>query len=106
MVDNGRIIEAEYLETTITDIDLDIICSEYTGQIVILQGWYATYKPLPEAFIQEVIKYYREKTELKGVVGQEIYYDKAKALLNSLYLRNVCPGSCKTSSIIPADWGF
>ena len=106
MVDNGRIIEAEYLETTITDIDLDIICSEYTGQIIILQGWYATYKPLPEAFIQEVIKYYREKTELKGVVGQEIYYDKAKALLNSLYLRNVCPGSGKTSSIIPADWGF
>lgn len=85
MVDNGRILEAEYLETTITDIDLKIICSEYTGKILILEGWYASYKPLPGAFIQEVIKYYREKTELKGVVGQEIYYDKAKALLNSLY---------------------
>jgi hypothetical protein len=32
-----------------------------------------------------VIKYYRDKTELKGVKGMEVYYDKAKALLNSLY---------------------
>ena len=83
--DNGRILEAEYLETTITDIDLKIIMEEYTGQIIFLQGWYASYKKLPESLINEVIKYYKDKTELKGVAGQEIYYDKAKALLNSLY---------------------
>ena len=83
--DNGRILEAEYLETTITDVDLEIIATEYTGEIKILQGWYASYKPLPRAFVDEVIKYYKNKTELKGVIGQEIYYDKAKALLNSLY---------------------
>ena len=83
--DNGRILEAEYLETTITDIDLRIIMEEYSGQIVFLQGWYASYKKLPDALINEVIKYYKDKTELKGVKGQEIYYDKAKALLNSLY---------------------
>ena len=85
MVDNGRILEADYLETTITDVDLEIICSEYDGEIIFHQGWYATYKKLPEAFTDEVIKYYRDKTTLKGVKGQEIYYDKAKALLNSLY---------------------
>ena len=83
--DNGRILEAEYLETTITDVDLEIIATEYTGEIKILQGWYASYKPLPRVFVEEVIKYYKNKTELKGVKGQEIYYDKAKALLNSLY---------------------
>lgn len=83
--DNGRILEAEYLETTITDIDLKIIMEEYQGEIIFLQGWYASYKPLPAPLINEVIKYYRDKTELKGVKGQEIYYDKAKALLNSLY---------------------
>jgi predicted lipid carrier protein YhbT len=83
--DNGRILEAEYLETTITDIDLKIITEEYQGKIIFLQGWYASYKKLPEPLINEVIKYYRDKTELKGVIGQEIYYDKAKALLNSLY---------------------
>ena len=83
--DNGRILEAEYLETTITDIDLKIIMEEYQGEIIFLQGWYASYKKLPAPLINEVIKYYKDKTELKGVKGQEIYYDKAKALLNSLY---------------------
>ena len=83
--DNGRILEAEYLETTVTDIDLKIIMEEYTGQIIFLQGWYSSYKKLPEPLINEVVKYYRDKTELKGVKGQEIFYDKAKALLNSLY---------------------
>ena len=83
--DNGRILSATYIETTITDIDLKIIMEEYQGEIIFLQGWYASYKKLPQPLIDEVIKYYRDKTELKGVKGQEIYYDKAKALLNSLY---------------------
>ena len=83
--DNGRILEADYLETTVTDIDLKIIMEEYEGEIIFLQGWYSSYKKLPQALINEVIKYYRDKTELKGVPGQEIYYDLAKALLNSLY---------------------
>ena len=83
--DNGRILKAEYLETTVTDIDLKIIMEEYTGQIIFLQGWYSSYKKLPEPLINEVVKYYKDKTELKGVKGQEIFYDKAKALLNSLY---------------------
>ena len=83
--DNGRILEAEYLETTVTDIDLKIILEEYTGEIVFIQGWYSSYNKLPQPIINEVIKYYKDKTELKGVKGQELYYDKAKALLNSLY---------------------
>lgn len=83
--DNGRILEAEYLETTITDIDLKIIMEEYQGEIIFLQGWYASYKKLPLPLIKEVIKYYKDKTELKGVKGQEIFYDLAKALLNALY---------------------
>ena len=83
--DNGRILRAHRIETTITDIDLKIITEEYEGKITFLQGWYASYKKLPDALVNEVIQYYKDKTELKGVEGQEIYYDKAKALLNSLY---------------------
>ena len=83
--ENGRILSAHRIETTVTDVDLKIITEEYTGDITFLQGWYASYKKLPQPLIDEVIKYYRDKTELKGVKGQEIYYDKAKALLNSLY---------------------
>lgn len=83
--DNGRILHAHYIETTVTDIDLKIITEQYKGTIIFLQGWYASYKKLPQGLIDEVIKYYRDKTELKGVEGQEVYYDKAKALLNALY---------------------
>lgn len=83
--DNGRILLADYLETTVTDIDLQIIQKQYRGNIILLQGWYSSYKPLPKVFTDLVISYYRDKTALKGVRGQEAYYDKAKALLNALY---------------------
>ena len=88
-VDNGRIVKAASLETTITDVDLQIICTEYKfDSIQFLYGWYASYEKLPQALTDLVIDYYKKKTELKGVIGQEVYYDKAKALLNSLYLRH------------------
>lgn len=84
-IDNGRILAAESLDITVTDVDFKIIMKEYDGEVIILQAWYSTYKPLPQPLVDEVIKYYKAKTELKGVKGQELYYDKSKALLNSLY---------------------
>ena len=83
--DNGRLLKAASLETTITDVDLWILQKEYSFDITILDGWYSSYKPLPQSLTDLVIKYYRDKTELKGVEGKQVYYDKAKALLNSLY---------------------
>lgn len=83
--DNGRILSADYLETTVTDVDLRIIIEEYEAEVLFMEGWYSGYKKLPQPLIDEVISYYKAKTELKGVEGQELYYDKAKALLNSLY---------------------
>ena len=85
-VDNGRIIRAKSLETTITDVDLDIIQQIYTWDSqIIMNGWYSSYDYLPDCITDLIKKYYRDKTELKGVVGQELYYDKQKALINSIY---------------------
>lgn len=84
--DNGRILAAQYLEVTLTDIDLRIIAREYTwSDIVFYDVAYARYGKLPEPLLRETIRYYRAKTELKGVPGQEIYYTKAKNKLNSIY---------------------
>ena len=84
--DNGRILAADYLETTITDIDFRILLREYTwDHIRFLAVAYARYGRLPAPLLSEVIKYYKAKTELKNVPGQEVYYDKAKALLNAWY---------------------
>lgn len=85
LADNGRVLSAEYLETTITDIDLKIILEEYNAEILILDAKYAAYGKLPQSIIDEVIKYYKNKTSLKDVDGQEYFYTKNKNLLNSIY---------------------
>lgn len=84
--DNGRIISADIIETAITDVDLQIILSEYQfSKIEYWDVYTSKYGKLPRCFIDCIERYYRNKTELKNVEGQEIYYDKSKALLNSLY---------------------
>lgn len=84
--DNGRILRADYLETTITDIDLQIIVEEYAAaDMIFYDVRHARYGPLPVSLLAETINYYRKKTELKGVDGQEVYYTKAKNKLNSIY---------------------
>lgn len=84
--DNGRIMAAEYLETTITDIDLRIITEEYTwDEMKILYFAFSTYGPLPAQYREVVIDYYHKKTTLKNVPGSEWLYDKSKNKLNAVY---------------------
>ena len=83
--DNGRVLSADYVELTITDVDFKIIQEEYKGDFIILKAYSAKYGKLPQCIIDTVIKYYRGKTELKGVEGQEYFYIKSKNLLNSIY---------------------
>lgn len=84
--DNGRILSADYLETTVTDVDFRIIEKQYRyDEIQILSLAYSRYGSLPQVLKDCVISYYKGKTELKGVAGQEIYYTKSKNKLNSVY---------------------
>lgn len=85
--DNGRILYADYLETTINDIDYKVYETAYAwDDIEYIDCWQAPYDYLPNPIRLLVIDYYKRKTELKGVVGQELFYDLAKALLCQLYL--------------------
>lgn len=83
--DNGRILSAQYLETTVTDLDLKIILSEYIAYLDVITLKYARYGYLPPALIECIQQYYKAKTELKNVNGKEIYYIKSKNKLNSVY---------------------
>lgn len=84
--DNGRIISADYLETTITDVDLRIILGEYSfTDIKFYDVATARYGYLPEQLIKTICQYYHYKTELKNVPGQGLLYMKSKNKLNSLY---------------------
>lgn len=84
--DNGRILSADYLETTITDVDFLIIIRQYKfSSFDPYELYSARYRKLPSMLLDQVREYYRRKTALKNVEGQELYYAKAKEMLNALY---------------------
>ena len=84
--DNGRVLSARHLEITLTDIDFNIIESEYTwGGFEVQELWSARYGKLPKCITEITLEYYRRKTALKGIPDQEYYYMKSKNLLNSIY---------------------
>lgn len=86
LYDNGRILSADYLETTITDIDFRIILEEYTfDDLTAFDVAHARYGRLPAPLVKTTIEYYIAKTTLKNVPGEEIFYMKSKNKLNSIY---------------------
>lgn len=95
--DNGRILSASYLETTLTDVDLAIMQDVYTFMMIPTDVYYSTYGKLPQPLIDETIKFYRIKTELKGIPGDDnkLNYALNKAKLNSIY------GMCVTNPCKP-----
>ena len=84
--DNGRILEADYVETSITNVDLEILRAFYTfDKIEIFDLWYYPRGFLPRNFIKGVLGLYADKTTLKGVEGKEAEYLIKKEMLNSCY---------------------
>lgn len=83
--DNGRILSAETLETTITDIDFKLIIKAYECEYEILECYSSLYNYLPEKFINFVLDKYVIKTQYKGVVGKELEYQTEKSKFNALY---------------------
>lgn len=86
---NGRILNADHLEISLTDIDFRIILSMYEWEgMTIKDLWSSRYHMLPLAFRNVVMEYYRIKTELKGVPEDSEdfqFYQKNKEKLNATY---------------------
>lgn len=84
--DNGRVLSAESLTIALTDIDFRIINEEYNFKLVNVRYLYRSrYGRLPRSFVRVIEKYFERKTALKGVEGQEVFYDFSKRKLNSGY---------------------
>lgn len=84
--DNGRVLSADYLEITLTDIDFRIVLQQYDFSEIRFDDFYhSRYGLLPKQLRVTVQNYFKSKTELKGVEGQELYYMKSKNKLNSIY---------------------
>ena len=86
VVNNGRVVSAAHLFTTVTEQDYMIIRKFYTWDKIKV-GNFRRYKKdyLPSDFVRAILKLYRDKTTLKGVDGMEIEYLKSKEMLNSCY---------------------
>lgn len=83
--DNGRIMKADSLETTLTDVDFRLLYEAYEFEYEILECYYSIYRYLPKQFINFILDKYVLKTEYKGVEGKEVEYQRQKSLFNSLY---------------------
>lgn len=90
LYDNGRVISADSLELTLTDIDFYFILDTYKiEKYEIKEAYYTRYDYLHKEFIEFILEKYVKKTKYKGVEGLEVEYAKEKNLFNSLY-RNEC----------------
>ena len=83
--DNGRIMEAEEIIITLTDIDFYLILDTYTCDYEIIESYFANYNYLPKTFINFILDKYVIKTKYKNVEGKELDYQKEKNKFNALY---------------------
>ena len=94
LINNGRIVQADTLTITCTDVDFLNIRDFYKWDSMEIGLCYIYKKDyLPKEFIKTILHLYKSKTELKGVDGKEVEYLHSKELLNSLY------GMCVTSIV-------
>lgn len=94
LINNGRIVQADTLTITCTDVDFLNIRDFYKWDSMKIGLCYIYKKNyLPKEFIKTILHLYKSKTELKGVDGKEVEYLHSKELLNSLY------GMCVTSIV-------
>ncbi len=91
ILDNGRILQAEYAEIWLTEQDLAVIYEKYNWKSAICTNVYQSRKDfLPRWFTDYVFECFEKKTLLKG--GDKVAYALAKARLNSLY--GMCVQKC------------
>lgn len=96
VIDNGRIVSADEVSTTITNIDYDVYLKFYSWQHCKIKN-FRIYKKgyLPREFVLSILQLYHDKTTLKGVDGEDTAYMHSKENLNSCY------GMCVTDICRP-----
>lgn len=83
--DNGRILTADSIEITVTDVDYRIICDCYSFVTQEISSLHASEKGyLPVGVRETTMKYFESKCRLKKVEGQEVNYAKSKNRLNGI----------------------
>jgi len=86
VVNNGRVVSADKILTTITDVDYTVIEKTYDWDSMTIYNFRIYNRGyLPTNFVKSILKLYSDKTTLKGVEGKEVEYLVSKGMLNSCY---------------------
>lgn len=88
IVDNGRVVSASQLITSMNEIDFEVFNDFYSYDKIEFYNFYIMEKSyLPKPFVLSVLKLYELKTTLKGSTDLDdlIRYMNAKGQLNSTY---------------------
>lgn len=97
-VDNGRLIKAKVIKTTITEQDYYVYKDFYdwdkmsVNKLYTFEGSY-----LPTKLVDAILTMYETKTQYKDVEGKEFEYMQAKSNLNSVF------GMCVTDIMKQSD---
>lgn len=84
--DNGRILDAEFVDMWITDVDWKIIESDYKwDNMQVVECYIAKYEYLDLELRKTILKYFEAKTCLKGDENKLYEYIKSKNKLNGIY---------------------
>ena len=83
---NGRVMNAKTLATTITNIDYEIIQGMYVwDEMYVDEFYFSKKKPLSKELRKVIMKYFTDKTKLKGIEEKYYFYTKQKNKLNSIF---------------------
>lgn len=103
--DNGRVICASRIRTTVTEQDYFVFEKFYKWEKMKVFNFRIYRKGyLPTDFVKAILELYENKTTLKGVVGMEKEYLHSKSMVNAVF--GMCATSLLRSEIIynNGDW--
>lgn len=103
--DNGKLLQADKITISLTNIDFDVIRKFYKWEHLRFSNFYYFEKEyLPKEIILAVLELYEKKTKLKNVVGFEKEYNDSKEMLNSCYGMCVTDIAKEQNNFVDGMW--
>lgn len=87
VLDNGKIVCADFVEMWLTDADLECIKMAYKYDLTIIRRFVAHKDYLPKFYLEFILDLYENKTKLKNVITEyeQAIYKKSKEQINGVY---------------------
>lgn len=86
IVNNGRVVEADMVQVSLTEQDFFIIADLYEWDYIEVSNFHRFYKDyLPKDLVLTILELYKDKTELKGVEEKIVEYLVSKGMINAVY---------------------